>query len=406
MALAGHGRAGAWLAASLLALAIPRHASADGRGPFAKGPYLHALSSDRVEVRVELDHAAPAIFEVTEEGAAKPDKRVESPSATFHVLAAKGLAPQKRYKYVVRLADSATQAASGSFTTAPKDDATQPFTFLVYGDNRNDHAAHAAVVRAMKNEPADFLVHTGDFVADGSSNEDWQQFFDVEGELLRDRCLFACVGNHELFDRSGTLFLRLIGPGAQLGEDKPKLYASVRWQNTRMFFLNFMTDDRPAEKAWLEDELARADKETGVTWRIVVMHHGPWSSGPHGNNKRLHDMSIPELLKKHKVDLVLSGHDHIYERGRADGMRYLVSGGGGAPPYEIKGTIPGSRKTEPSRHFVSFTVSPDAVKMVAKRADGSTLDLCGFERGATDWDCDRNVGSVNPAPSGAVNFTT
>jgi predicted phosphodiesterase len=388
-----------------IALADSTHAAA-ARGPILKGPYLHALASDRVEVRFELDHAAAAVLEVAPEGAEAQAKRIESKAADFHAVMVTGLDAQKRYKYTVRVAGADASAAPvGSFTTAPKDDATQSFSFMVYGDNRTDAAAHAALVRAMKKEPSDFLVHTGDFVGDGSSAEDWQQFFDIESELLRDRCLFACVGNHELFDKVGTSFLRYIGPGAQIGEDKPKLYGSVRWQNTRFFFLNFMTDDRAAEKAWLEEELTKSDKEPGIVWRVAVMHHGLWSSGPHGKNKRMHEAQIPALLRKHDVDLVLSGHDHIYERGYAEGTRYLVSGGGGAPVYEINATA-GSRKSEATRHYVLVTMSPTSAKIAAKRADGSTLDLCGFDKAQSDWECDRNTAAVSAASTAPPATTT
>jgi predicted phosphodiesterase len=390
---------GSWLVGCALLVTAPG-ASAESR-PFLKGPYLHALGSDRAEVRVELADPAPVVLEVTADGSDKPAKKVQSHASAFHALAVGGLEPQKKYAYVVRPAageaDAAAGAARGTFTTAPKDDAPATFTFLVYGDNRTDHAAHAAVVRAMKSEPSDFLIHTGDFVSDGSSADDWQRFFDIEGELLRDRCVFACVGNHELYDHAGALFLRFVGPGAQVGDEKPRLYGSVRWGSARFFFLNFMTDDREGEKAWLNDELTRADKEPGLAWRVAVMHHGPFASGPHGSNKRLHDMGVVTMLREHNVDLVLSGHDHIYERGLAERLRYMVSGGGGAPPYEIKAPIAGSRKSEAARHYVSITVTKDTVKTTAKRVDGTALDICSFNATSGDWDCDTKAGVVTSA---------
>lgn len=387
--------------ALVAAASVPASAGAatDGR-TFLKGPYLHALGADRVEIRVELESAAGVVLEIAPGGGDKPSARdagaqkLASKPATFHALLATGLDPHTRYDYSIRVEGApAASAVRGSFVTAPRNDSSAPFSFLVYGDNRTDHGAHAAIVRAMKNEPADFLVHTGDFVHDGNSADDWQRFFDVESELLRDRCAFACVGNHELYDRGGALFLRYIGPGAQTADEKPRLYGSVRWSNTRFFFLNFMTDDREGEKAWLSDELSRADKETDLAWRIAVVHHGPWSSGPHGSSKRLHDMGIVSMLVEHKIDLVLSGHDHIYERGFAQKTRYLVSGGGGAPAYEIKETIPGSRKAEAARHYVLVSVTKDAIKTTAKRADGTILDACGFSSGAgsAGWDCDETV---------------
>ena len=92
-------------------------------------------------------------------------------------------------------------------------------------------------------------------------------------------------------------------------------------------------------------------------WRIAVVHHGLHSSGPHGGNKLLQDANIAQVLRSHNVDLVISGHDHIYERGLADGLSYLVSGGGGAPVYRVKKAEPTSRRYESVRHFVEASVS-------------------------------------------------
>ena len=94
-------------------------------------------------------------------------------------------------------------------------------------------------------------------------------------------------------------------------------------------------------RAWLDKALADADNEPGLVWRVIVVHHGLWSSGPHGGNTLMRDANLGDVFRAHKIDLIISGHDHIYERGFADGLAYLVSGGGGAPVYRVK-------KAEPS----------------------------------------------------------
>jgi MYXO-CTERM domain-containing protein len=141
------------------------------------------------------------------------------------------------------------------------------------------------------------------------------------------------------------------------------------------------------EIAWLEKALGSAENEPGLVWRFVVVHFGYRSSGPHGNNPRLLAAGVDKLLKAKKIDLVLSGHDHIYERGEDKGTRYIVSGGGGAPLYRIQAPLAGTRKIESTYHFVNFVVSPSKVTLVAKRADGSVLDSCEFGKNP-GWDCD------------------
>src|SRR5262249_3575199 len=72
-------------------------------------------------------------------------------------------------------------------------------------------------------------------------------------------------------------------------------------------------------------------------WRVVYFHHAPYSSGPHGST-----LAMRWPFKAWGADLVLSGHDHIYERVVVDGLTYLVDGLGGAPFYTLGTPIEGS----------------------------------------------------------------
>jgi hypothetical protein len=376
----------------------------DNRRPVAlsKGPYLTELSESGVDVRFELDGASPASVEVRGANVgAKADPPVDAGAsarvdagaarvfedrapASWHVVSVRDLAPGARYGYVVRVAGRTV--GQGAFTTAAPANTGAPTKFLVYGDDRTDATAHAAVVRALGSSPCDFLVNTGDLVEDGGRAENWQSFFDIEAPLLRDHALFVAIGNHELYDdRAGANFARYFGFSGAGGAPQP--YGTAHLGNVRLFFLNSMHDwSSGTERDWLERELGKADGEAGVVWRIAVMHHGPWSSGPHGPSTEIVAAHVPELLAAHHVDLVLSGHDHIYERGDAHGMKYVISGGGGAPLYR---TVPiaTTRKAEATYHFIELAAGGDALRLVARRIDGSVLDQCGFKKGG-GWDCD------------------
>jgi hypothetical protein len=362
-----------------------------------KGPYLQELAATAVSVRAETDDATTATLVVTPVAAgggadAGGVVTMSDPSdATFHSLRATGLAPKTRYAFTLRTRAGAS--ASGTFTTAPADDSKAPFSFLVYGDNRTDPNAHAAVVREMQKTPSDFLINTGDMVTKGSDVSSWQSFFDIEGAMLRERCVFACVGNHELFDDAAAgHWARYFGPSG----DTHTLYYSFRWGDARFFVLNAFEDFGASERAWVDAALTRADAEAGLVWRFVVLHQGLFSSGPHGASKQLVAMGAADLFARHHVDLVLSGHDHIYERGEAKGARYVVTGGGGAPLYPQEKALPSTRKFESVFHFVEATVTPDAVALVVHRADGSILERCGFTH-APGWDCDAPAAAASPS---------
>ena len=212
--------------------------------------------------------------------------------------------------------------------------------------------------------------------------------FQIEGDLLRTRCVFTAVGNHELHEASGANFLKYFGDDDPNANGLRKLYRTVRWENMRFFFLNGMDEFASSdERKWLDGELAKADAEPNLIWRVVVLHQGVWSSGPHGNNPRLADAGIVDIFRAHKIDLILSGHDHIYERGDAQGMKYIVSGGGGAPLYEIGKKLPSTKKAESTFHFVETKIDGDKLAMTVRRGDGSLLENCGFQKGQP-WDCD------------------
>jgi hypothetical protein len=380
-----------------LVITSPPAAAAAPQSAALKGPYVTAVSDRDATVRFELATSAPAAIEVTSiASAASMLRRIESPASAMHRVHVTGLQPATRYAFVVRA--GGVVVGEGHVVTAPKPDSGAPITFLVYGDNRTDDAAHASVVRAMVSVPSDFIVNTGDMVQDGASTANWQTFFDIEKPLLAGRALLSAIGNHELYDdASGTNFARYFGFVDDGGVEHP--YGTVRFGSARFFFLNAMDDWATGpERAWLESELARADTEPGLVWRFAVVHQGPWSAGPHGPNAKLLEAGVPQLLAAHKVDLLLAGHDHLYERGDGGGLKYIVSGGGGAPLYRDLHETPTTRKVEPAHHFLQVSLDGHALKMVATRDDGSVLDTCGFTQGGP-WDCD--APRKAPAPSAA-----
>ena len=139
---------------------------------------------------------------------------------------------------------------------------------------------------------------------------------------------------------------------------RPRALRHVRASATRASSSSTgWTTGRPATSAMAASASSRkADAEPGLAWRIVVVHHGPWSARPaRPQPAARRRRGVPELLAAHKVDLVFAGHDHIYERGDGGSLKYVVSGGGGAPLYAIAHDAPTTRKAEAAYHFVEVT---------------------------------------------------
>lgn len=377
-----------WLLSSIVAAALTLiPARAPAAGPFVRGPYLQDLAPRHVALLFELDAAHAARIEV-QRGATGGDadaaKVQTSNKDATHEVVFDGLEPATSYRYTITLDDNTVER--GTFTTAPEDN--RPFSFLVYGDNRSNAYAHAAVVAQMKKTPGDFLVNTGDMVYDGSQQADWREFFTLERELLRDRCLFPSLGNHEIAmpTSDGALrYARMFRVPAP--PDAAERWYTFRWSSARFFVLDAQDEFASGERAWLEKTLDAAKDEPGVVFRFVMLHHGPYSSGLHGPNESLLMARVPELLRNAKVDLVLSGHDHTYERGDANGLRYVVSGGGGAPIYRDYRAAKFSQKFEPVYHFARIAIDGTRATFTATRHDGSTIESCAFAAGVAGWSC-------------------
>jgi len=380
-------------AAVVAALAWSARANAQA-SVFEAGPYLANLSSHSVVVRTETENADTLTLTV-EPGHHTTTDAVASEGV--HTLTIDGLDSKTTYHYTVRSSHGGKE--EGAFTTAPSDGDASDVRFVLYGDDRGGTATHELLVKRVTDEPFEFILDTGDLVADGRIGSQWEGFFDIEGRLLRDHVLFTAIGNHELVQENGASFLKYFGTAEQ--QQKHVFYTTFRWGFLRFFVINgegnFLGDDR----TWLEHELEKADTEPNLAWRIVLVHDGPFSSGMHGDNPKLHGADIPELLRQHHVDFVLSGHDHIYERGASDGLRYVVSGGAGAPLYKMRHLRSTTRKFESTYHYVLFEMSGDRGHIVSKRLDGSVIEDMGFAK-SNMWNDDGPVMAPAAAKAPAV----
>ena len=117
---------------------------------------------------------------------------------------------------------------------------------------------------------------------------------------------------------------------------------------------------------------------TPVTkWRISFFHHPLYSSGDHAQESRdvIRPALEPALVRNH-VDVVFSGHDHLYERiAPQQGIRYFVSGGGGRNLYAFhKSAFDEAGSSE--HHFMVVEIAGDQMFFEAITPQGRTID-CG-----------------------------
>jgi len=131
--------------------------------------------------------------------------------------------------------------------------------------------------------------------------------------------------------------------------------------------------DNPEQLAFLDEELAATD----ATWKVVAVHHPPYSAGYQGSSIKTREAIAP-IVSKHGVQLVLSGHDHDYQRSKViDGVTYVVTG-----------AAAGSRRTGEDdftaesfswHHFVDIAVFDDRLVLRAVNQDGRVADEVTIE---------------------------
>src|SRR4029077_11750970 len=136
------------------------------------------------------------------------------------------------------------------------------------------------------------------------------------------------------------------------------------------------------QTAWIERELIAARQDPAVHHIFVVMHHPPFSISLHGGALDLRERWTP-LFEKYQVSAVFAGHDHAYERAEHNGIRYFVSGGGGAPLYRRQPSpspadLEAVKKFEPSYHFLRVAVAGSRVEVTGMRTDGTVIETTAW----------------------------
>jgi hypothetical protein len=220
-----------------------------------------------------------------------------------------------------------------------------PLDFAAYGDCRSNHEVHRGVCANLLKAAPKFVVVSGDLVDWGESQDDWRIFRQVTKELRERTVYLPAAGNHDvcadrLFEKEFNL---------------EKLYYDRRIGDIHLFILDSNDYFRDAEQLeWLEEKARASDAKH----KIAAFHHPPFSIEPWGDfeqkpvRERLHP-----LLVKLKFCAAFCGHHHAFYATSRDGVRYVVTAGGGAPLYPIEEQL--AQKGDVFRrfhHFVGFTI--------------------------------------------------
>lgn len=267
--------------------------------------------------------------------------------------------------------DGATPAANtgGSFSFAVVSDAED-----YGGDGYNEELV--TVLEDVSNQNSDFVVFTGDLLTmTGNEDTDRKRVGVMKSLIERySKRYYIAFGKHDI--ECGLpcidiweelLFRRTYADGGER-----KLHHSFDYGNTHFVLLSsdykikHAIDDE--QLAWLDEDL----EKTGQPGKIVVVHVPPVTFFD-DSAEECHDMScdathrdqLIEILKRHNVDLVLSGHEHTFDHKIVDGIDYVIAGNSGnSARYDgaLKGNI-----------YSLITVSGGSIVLKAREAGGEVI---------------------------------
>ena len=222
----------------------------------------------------------------------------------------------------------------------------------------------------------DLAVTVGDNLYGGERPQDFKRKFEDPFKPLLDAGVkfYASLGNHdsraqryyEPFNMNGNLYYSLKAPKE-----------SVR------FFMLDSTYPLPEQIEWLDKELKGSNED----WKIPVFHHPLYSSGGrHGSDLKLRETLEP-LFIKYNVSVVLSGHDHFYERIKPQhGIVYFVTGSGGqlALGDIDKHSNITATGFDTDRAFMAVEISGDKMYFNAVSREGQIVDSGTIDRRRPD----------------------
>jgi hypothetical protein len=341
--------------------------------------------------------------------------------------------------YVYEVAHEGAVPQRGAFVTAPSRRAA--FRFTCFGDQGSGDPRDVIgapmgswIVDQVDGLEPLFHIHAGDLCygnlqPPGQRATTWDRFLRTNARSARHRPWMPVAGNHEIEAGNGEQ-----GFGAYLTRFRLPANGSSRfaghWYAYTVGSVRFVcvaADDwlyqkggdiylrgysGGAQRAWVEAELAAARRSRAIDWIVVVCHQLVVSSAnANGSDLGLRQQLQP-LLDRYGVDLVLSGHDHNYERSFAlrgtepgsetlrpaiadrsldvvdttKGTVYLVLGGGGTsvptPDYDRDTARPGNQSRVFTKEAESLTdadpVEEDAT-WTARRDDDSRYGFAAVD---------------------------
>jgi len=220
------------------------------------------------------------------------------------------------------------------------------------------------MLKVRQTFPFDFVIMLGDNIYGGSKPADFERKFAVPYKPLIDAGVkfYASLGNH---DNTNERFYK---PFEMNGES----YYTYKKGKVLFIVLNSNYMD-PKQAAWLETQLRDAGNGD---WKICYFHHPLYTSAKfHGPSLDLRQ-SLEPLFIKYGVDVVFSGHEHVYERVHPQhGIYYFTEGSSGElRPGDLARSAITDKGFDTDRSFMLIEIAGDEMYFQTISRTGDTVD--------------------------------
>lgn len=293
-----------------------------------RGPYLQSMTSESVIIQWRT--ATPMASRILFGENSLNQVALDTNQVIDHVLKVGGLKTNKTYSY------SISEGKGGKFHTKPKAGDPNSVRVWALGDFGYDTPNQKAVLNAVKNytakQPIDAWIWLGDNAYNTGKEEEYQKYvFDVYGkDFFPNLALYPSPGNHDYAGKHDptkppyfTIFtLPMEGQSGGVPSHSESYY-SVDYGSLHLISLdtelrdaagNQVMDGKGDQYDWLAKDLAA----NRLPFTIVYFHKPPYSKGSHDSDTELDMKNMREkvnpVFEKYKVDIVLAGHSHVYER--------------------------------------------------------------------------------------------
>jgi len=308
-----------------------------------RGPYLQSgtTSSIIIKWRTSTPVSSKVLYGTHSDNLNK--EVILSEKVVDHEVKIEELKAHTKYYYAVGTEEEMLTEDDPTyyFISAPEKDYPEVVHIWATGDfgtgDREPENVKNAYMKFRRDHHTDVWLMLGDIAYYYGKDEEFQKsiFGDTYKYMMRNTVIWPTPGNHDMRSadsetETGPYYdIFTVPTKGEVGGEPSDTEAYYSYNYGDIHFISMDSEDTPRQvfsdmARWLQRDLQQDDHN----WKIVYFHHPPYTKGSHnsdmdldshGRMKEMRENILP-ILEDYGVDLVLSGHSHIYERS------YLIKG--------------------------------------------------------------------------------